>query len=187
MIDALQEERRRLQTLLGNLPGMAYRCRDNRDWSMDIVSTGCLQLTGYSAEDLTANRRFSYADLIHPEDRQMVWDGVRQGVDHGRPFELTYRIRTASGEEKWVWERGLGVLSAQGEVEDLEGFITDITDLKRAEETLRQSEARFKAIADTSPLAIVMSTRAEERTTYVNRTFVQLFGYSLEDVPDIAR
>ena len=62
---------------------------------------------------------------------------VQRRIAEGRHFQLEYRIITASGEEKWVWEQGVAIYSDSGEVEALEGLITDITERKRAEEALR--------------------------------------------------
>jgi PAS domain S-box-containing protein len=108
---------------------------------------------------------------------------VESGVREGRQFQITYRIRTPAGREKWVMEQGQGVFDAEGRLEGLEGFIMDITERTKAEETLRLSEARFRALADTSPLAIYMSEGLEQRAIYINPTFTSLLGYTLTDVP----
>ncbi len=102
----MRESRRRLSTLLGNLPGMAYRCRNDRQWTMELVSEGCLGLTGFPAADVQGNRVVSYASLIHPDDQAMVWEEVQAAVRDGRLFQLTYRIATAQGDMRWVWEQG---------------------------------------------------------------------------------
>src|SRR5205807_4874176 len=73
----LTESRRVLDTLVSNLPGMVYRCRNDPQWTMEIVSDGCLELTGYARADLLFNRAVSYADLIHPADRDTVWSAVQ--------------------------------------------------------------------------------------------------------------
>lgn len=138
--DALKESERRLSTLFSNLPGMAYRCANFPNWTMEFISEGCNELTGYSPEDLVGNRTLSYGDLIHPEDRQMVWDGVQEALDGKSPFELHYRIRTRSGDEKWVWERGRGVPSGRPDEMKLEGFISDVTQYRRLEEQLREAQ-----------------------------------------------
>ncbi|CAG0975399.1 MAG: sensory transduction histidine kinase [Candidatus Methanoperedens nitroreducens] len=59
----------------------------------------------------------------------------------------------------------------------------DITDIQRGEEMLRESEKKFRAMAETSPLAIYMSAGIEQKTEYINPTFTKLFGYTLEDIP----
>lgn len=136
--DIRQASHRTLSTLVNNLPAMVYRGRNNPDWTMEFVSQGAAELTGYRPRDLTNNRRLPYGALIVEADRQQVWNGVQAGLRENRPFELTYRIRTAQGAEKWVLERGRGNFSASGELLGLEGFITDITEEKRAELRLQR-------------------------------------------------
>ncbi len=137
--EALRESQRTLATLMSNLLGMAYRCRNDRDWTMEFVSEGCLHLTGYQPDDLIGNRTVSYAQLIHPDDRESVWDEVQAALRVKEPFHLVYRIQSAKAEEKWVWEQGQGVFSPSGELLALEGYITDVTDRERAEEALRKA------------------------------------------------
>jgi PAS domain S-box-containing protein len=132
---ALHETERTLATMLSNLPGMAYRCRNDQDWTMTFVSEGCLALTGHTVEDFHSTR-IVYNDLIHPDDQAMVWDSVQRAVATKQHFQLTYRILPRGEAEKWVWERGKGVFDDLGELLFLEGFITDITERKRAEDAL---------------------------------------------------
>ncbi len=69
---ALQESERRLSTLMNNLPGMAYRCRNDPSWTMEIVSGGAFRLTGYHPHELIGNAGKPFAKIIHPDDRKMV-------------------------------------------------------------------------------------------------------------------
>jgi PAS domain S-box-containing protein len=134
---ALEESQRILSTLISNLPGMAYRCRNDTNWTMSFVSEGSLELTGYHPHELMDNDVISYGDLIHPEDRQMVWEAVQAGLAAEDQYQITYRIVTPEGE-KWVWEQGRGVASAEGEVVALEGFITDVSERVMNEQILEQ-------------------------------------------------
>lgn len=143
---ALRESQRTLSILMSNLPGMAYRCRNDREWTMEFVSDGCYDLTGYQPTDLIRNAKVSYAQLIHPEDREQVWNDVQAALKEDKPFRLVYRIITAGGERKWVWEQGRGVASPEGDVVALEGFITDITKRVQAEEALRQHVERLRVL-----------------------------------------
>ena len=143
---ALLESRRRLETLMGNLPGMAYRCANDREWTMEFISDGCLELTGYRPEDIIGNAEVAYADLILEEDRKWVRDAAELGLAHRRPFQIVYRIRTASSAVKWVWEKGMGIFGEDGALQALEGFITDITERKRAEEAVRTSLAEKEVL-----------------------------------------
>ncbi len=136
--EALHESQRMLETLMGNLPGMAYRCRNDRDWTMEFVSQGCRELTGYDTEALLLNRDLSYNDVIHPDDRERIWAEVQDALGRRKSFQLLYRINDASGEEKWVWEQGIGVFDDGGGLLALEGFITDITERVKAEKSLAE-------------------------------------------------
>ncbi|MCG3146121.1 MAG: hypothetical protein HONDAALG_03976 [Gammaproteobacteria bacterium] len=136
--DVREASHRTLSILIDNLPGMVYRGRNNPDWTMEFVSQGAAELTGYQPRDLINNRQLPYGALIVAADRQQVWDSVQASLRENRHFELTYRIRTAQGTEKWVLERGRGNFSASGELLGLEGFITDITQEKRAELRLQR-------------------------------------------------
>ena len=148
----LADSRRLLLTLMSNLPGMVYRCANDPNWTMLFVSDGCLELTGYPPADLINNRRISYNDIIHPEDRQRIWDAVQTGVTTNQPFQFTYRIITADGRTKWVWEQGRGVFSPTGQLEALEGYITDITDRRFAEERIRLLAMAVDIAADVEEL-----------------------------------
>ena len=145
---ALAERQRRLTTLMGNLPGMAYRCANDASWTMEFASAGCLELTGYPPQALVGNDVLSYADVIDEEDRAKVWGTVEDRVEQNETWELTYRIRTASGERKWVWERGVSVRDDGGAVVALEGFITDMTAQHQAEERLSAAAAQWRDTFD---------------------------------------
>lgn len=134
----LKESRRKLKTLMDNLQGMVYSCLNDKNWTMKFVSEGALPLTGYSPEELTNNRELAYNDIIHPDDRDMVWNVIQKAVAKGEPYVLEYRIITKEGSPKWVWERGRGVFSADGELLKLEGIISDISDFKEAQEKISQ-------------------------------------------------
>lgn len=137
--ESLEESRRMLATLMGNLPGMAYRCRNDWGWTMEFVSEGSLALTGCSPSDLIESARVSYGNLIHPEDRQMVWNSVQNSLKTREHFQIMYRIITQGRRVKWVWEKGRGIFSSEGKLVALEGLVIDITERKLAEEQLKRS------------------------------------------------
>ncbi|MDQ2096876.1 MAG: PAS domain S-box protein [Tychonema bourrellyi B0820] len=141
--EALRESQRALATLMSNLPGMAYRFRNDTDRSMEFVSEGCYELAGYSPEEFTGTRQISLSELTHPDDRDTFCNAVEVALRENRPYQLTYRITSKSGEVKWVWEQGLGVFSESGELIALEGLITDISEQKRSEEALVRSQTEL--------------------------------------------
>ncbi len=146
--EIIRESQRAMSTLMGNLPGMAYRCRCDRDWSMEFVSEGSLSLTGYRPSEIMGDSLVSYGKLIHPRDREMVWQTVMKSVKKKEHYQLVYRIIRADKKIRWVWERGLGIYSPTGELLALEGFIADMTEQKHAEEQLEHSRKQLSIHAD---------------------------------------
>ena len=142
---ALIESERKLSKLMGNLPGMAYRCNDDEFRTMKYVSAGCKWLTDYSPFELIDNSKKAYMDMIHPDDRADVRHQIEASLSAGRPFQMEYRIVTAAGKQKWVWEEGLGVTAPDGTVNEVEGFISDMTEHKLEEEQLRKENRRLKS------------------------------------------
>lgn len=133
---ALEESERSKSVLLSNLQGMAYRCHYDRDWTMQFVSSGCRDLTGYAPGDLIGNRRVAFNDLITPEYRESLWAQWEKAVAKRQPFRSEYELVTSQGKRKWVLEIGQGVYNDQGNVEALEGIIFDISDRKDLEDHL---------------------------------------------------
>lgn len=138
---ALQESQRTLSTLIGNLPGMVYRYKNDPDWTVEFVSSGCQRLTGYAPTDLIGNRRVSYGrDLIAKEDRERVWSEIQLANKAKRPYQLSYTLHTADGSKKWVWEQGCGVSTPEDAVVAFEGYVFDVTQVRNLEEQLRKTE-----------------------------------------------
>ncbi len=129
----LKDEHERLQTLIHNIPGITYRCIKDKHWTMKFLSEGVEKLTGYEADEMLENKKIAYNEIIHPEDRDHVRREVEKGLENDAPYKVEYRIITASGDERWVWERGRAVGYQDGD-EVLEGAIIDITDKKETEE-----------------------------------------------------
>ena len=165
--EALRESERRMAALMANLPGMAYRCRNEHDWPIEFASDGALPLTGYTPEDFTRGR-VQYEPLIHPEDRSLVWDSVLGAVDQGRPYQINYRITSRDGRQKWVWEQGAAVRDENGAVLALEGFIIDATEKRHAQEEITRLNAQLEE-------------RVRERTAQLQAANAELeaFSYSL--------
>ncbi|MCK9281311.1 MAG: ATP-binding protein [Melioribacteraceae bacterium] len=132
----LTENQRILETLFSNLPGMAYRCRYDDDWTMLFMSEGVQQLTGYSREALLYNNLISYTKLILPEFHQMIIEETDKARDSKSQHNFIYKIKRADGEVRWVWEKGKTIFDEFGDVIFIEGFITDINDLKNYEDEL---------------------------------------------------
>jgi len=128
-----------------NLDGMAYRCRMDVEWTMLFVSRGCFDLTGYLPAALIDNQQLSWEEITLAEDRPRVRSEILLAVGLNRRFAVEYRILTASGEEKWVLERGIAVLDERNE-RVLEGFVEDISERRNSLIAVAQAELRYRHI-----------------------------------------
>jgi PAS domain S-box-containing protein len=124
---------------------------------------------------LIDNRTTSFANLIHPDDRAQVWDEVQRAIAEDRSFRLQYRIQPAGGGERWVWEQGRQVKFADGHAPVLEGFITDITERKRAHEALRDSEAKYRSLIENLTQSVFLKDR-DLQFVAVNGPFCRSLG-----------
>ena len=103
------------------------------------------------------------------------------GVTNARPFRLTYRINRFDGAERWVFEQGIGIFGPGGKLVALEGFITDITERIRAEETLRESEEKYR-ITTENATDIIWRIDLRGRFAVVSPSVERILGYSLKEI-----
>lgn len=163
----LRESQRMLASVLANLPGMAYRCRNEPGWPMDFVSEGAQALTGYAPAEFVRGA-VRYEQVIHPEDRAMVWEGVQRALAQRQRFQLSYRIMTAQGELRWVSEQGAAVARDSGGAVVLEGLVMDITERRRAQDEIARLNAELEE-------------RVRQRTAQLQSANAELeaFSYSI--------
>ena len=140
--DLLNESERSKSLLLAHLPGLAYRCKYDHEWTMLFVSQGCEKLTGYDSSELLFNRKISFNEVIAPEYHDGLWQEWRRVLSQHLPFSYEYQILTKDGTRKWVLEMAEGIYDENDEVVALEGIIIDIDHLKKMEEKI-QHEADF--------------------------------------------
>ena len=176
-----ERSQQELLSLLNNLPGVVYRCRNDPQWTMEFITPRVEELTGYAPEDLLQNNRLAYADLILEEDRARVWGSVQQGLAAKRHFRVEYRIRTSHDEEKWIWEQGTGVFAEDGSLRFIEGFLFDVTEHKRTEQALRASEEKYRTILEHVAEGYFEIDLAGS-FTFFNETVCEAFGYSREEL-----
>ena len=124
---SLLANHRTLSELLNDFRGMVFRCRNDKQWTMEYISAGSLELTGYRPREIINNARISYDRMIVEEDREEVRASVKRAVLEKSGYDLIYSINTANNERKLIWERAKGIYSQSNDLLGLEGFMTDIT------------------------------------------------------------
>ncbi|HVR50152.1 MAG TPA: ATP-binding protein [Pseudorhodoferax sp.] len=159
---ALQERLQQRADLYASLPGAAYRCTPDTNWTVEFISEGVLQLSGWSQADYLASPLL-LRELVHPDDHQRVVDEIQAAADAQTDFTVEYRALHRDGHQFWAQEKGRAVRDAAGRVIWLDGVITDITERKALQQALR--EARHSAeTAAASKTAFLANIGHEVRT-----------------------
>lgn len=174
---ALAEHQRFVSTLLANVPGMAYRAEADPDGALMFASQGAMALTGIPPQNLIVGGHSAYRDLIHHDDRARVSAAIAQALADRTPFRITYRIRDAQGQEKWVWEQGTGVYDPAGLVSSVEGLVTDISEQKAGEEALSRVRAYLKSVIDSMP-SVLVGVDTDGRLVDWNEHAARMSGFS---------
>jgi len=170
------DSERVLKVLVRNLDGMVFRCALDAEWTVHFASDGCYALTGYRPEDLVGNRLVSCEQLTHPEDRVAVRDAIMAAVIDGSRYRIEYRILCKDGSQKWVLERGAGVIDERGE-RVLEGFVEDVTEQVSSQRQIAEAELRYRSIFENSVIGMFQTT-ADGRYLAANRALARLYGYA---------
>lgn len=172
----IHDRQRMLDGLVDNLDGLVYCNLYDKYWTMIFVSNGCKNLTGFSPEDLIFNKVISYEEIIFKDDRQMVRNAVDEAISLGTHFEIEYRIVHANTSIIWVSERGNPIYNAQGKVNAIEGFIQNITERKQIEQSLRDTESRYRSIFENA-IEGIFQTTPDGHYLIVNPALARIYGY----------
>ncbi len=140
--DALRENERLMNSVLSQLPGLAYRCLVDRNWSVLFARGNFRPIGGIDADDLAAGRVY-YGDMLHPDDAERCARNVAEALARREPYENEHRIFDRAGNVKWILARGRGIFAEDGTFRYLDGLNIDITERKQSEEALRQANARL--------------------------------------------
>ena len=165
--------------LFTNLPGFAYSCKFDKDWTMMFMSEGCEKITGYAPEEIINNTLISYGQIIYKNDREYVRKTVRDSISEDNHFEMEYRIVSKSGEINWVWERGICLKDNKGALTVIEGYITDITERKINEIEKLENKQIYQDLVELSPDGIIILDY-KSRVVSVNTALCEITGYPEE-------
>ncbi len=147
-------------------------------WQFRYVSPQLARIAGRPPEYL--DQPFKWSELIHPHDRDEYRTHLRRLLIHGTDVEQLYRVQTPGGESRWVRDRLQVVRDASSRAVRLDGCVTDVTEQRRAEDALRQSEERFRALVEKSRDGIML---VDERSAilYASPSLNQMLGYEPKD------
>jgi len=166
----LRASEQKFRTLANNIPSVIYQCLNDEKYTVLYVNDAIEDLTGYSRGDFM-DGAVTFFDLYHPDDLPIVTASFKG------QFRIIYRIYHKSGELRWVDEWGTGIEEENGEVKLIEGVLIDITEQKKMEIALRDSEEQYRSLFDRMLDGFYRSTH-EGRFVDVNSAMVKMFGFS---------
>ncbi len=157
------------------------------DWDLQtgavVWDARLYRICGFTRGDAAAPKGEKFFQFVHPDDREALIRAVERAIDGGRPLRHEFRFLRPDGQLRWLATRGVAINDPDGRPLRMIGLNYDITDRKQAEEALKESEARFRAMADGLPL-IVWVHGPEGEQQFVNRTFCDFFGVSQTEMRD---
>lgn len=147
----LESSRTLLETLISHIPGNLYSVSQSPNGlvKFEYVSSGCRELLELEPEQILTDPHLCL-ELIHPDDRPGYNTAVNQSAQTLKPFSHQWRLITPSGKIKWVQGSSRPQLRPPGDIV-WHGVILDISDQKKAEIALQQSEERYRHITATIP------------------------------------
>jgi PAS domain S-box-containing protein len=157
-------------------------------WEVDLEtlegvwSPNRFDLLGLPRSPDSRGRFQDWIDRVHPEDRALAETAARRCFERGVPYTIEYRIlRADDGAERWLQSHGSRIDYADSRLSRFVGVSFDVTDRKRAEEELRESEARFRAIFEQANDFLVTTTLDNEITS-VNPAVIEAIGYPADEI-----
>lgn len=151
-----KEKEEKYKQIIEKLPGFAYICEYNENWTMKYLSAGFKTLTGYDPSNFIDDKLMSFTNIISSTDRESVWNNVDIELQQLKSFELEYRIKTSSEDEVWVWEKGTLIKNSEdSQNKYLIGIILDINDKKIAQKQLTLNEFKYRNIFEQAEICLL--------------------------------
>ena len=180
--------RARTRELVEQLPVVVFVDTDELRGTTVYISPNVEKVLGHPQASVLEDHERWYRS-IHPEDRDEFWRSWEDAWKRGTPFHAEYRLLRPDGEEVWIRESSVLVLSESGRRLAWQGVVEDLTSEKRSQEEVRESESRYRALVERVPAVVYeMDPDDERRTLYVSPHVEQVLGYSRAewlDQPDI--
>lgn len=173
---SLRESEKRFRTLADGTPIIIWTT--DASGKNQFVNKAWCDFFGFSEAEAQS---VDWKELLHPEDFDGYTEPINEAIQAHRGFVAQARVRRSDGSWRWIESHGEPRLSDSGEFLGLAGSTFDITEHKEAEEALRESEERFRTMADGTPI-LIWITDASGRIQFVNRAYCDFFDVTEEQV-----
>jgi PAS domain S-box-containing protein len=175
--EALEKSEEKYRSFLQNFQGIAFK--GGTDFIPSFFHGSVEKITGYKEEDILKGNP-PWDKVIHPDDKNKIIKKGKEFQNPGYATEQEYRIIRKDGKVRWIGEFIRSVGDETGKLWGFEGVMYDITEKKKAEEALRESEERNRTLIDTSPYAILL-TDINGKILFLNKRGYELFKFNRRD------
>lgn len=177
----VEEELMKERRLFIGGPTVVFNWKAQEGWPVEYVSPNIADQFGYAPEDLTSGK-IPYSTIIHPDDLARVAAEVSAYSIQGMTsFEQTYRIIRADGCYRWLLDFTIVISGTDGVISNYLGYVLDITEHRKAEEDLCQSEERFRRLTENARDVIFRMSLPDGKFEYVSPAAHSVFGYYPEE------
>ncbi len=181
---ALRESENRYKRITESITDYIFTVRVENGVAVETHhGAGCLAVTGYTEEEFFADQ-FLWLRMVPEEDRSLILEQAERALNGGNVAGIEHRIVRKDGAVRWVRNSPVVRRDADGTLLSYDGLIQDITERKQAEDKLKKSEQDLKSLLELLPVGVGWSD-TNGNIEYVNRNFLELFGYTLQDIPTI--
>jgi PAS domain S-box-containing protein len=177
--DALRDAEERYRNLVERLPVVTYTAAIDPTVPATYMSPQMETLTGYTAEECMTDPDM-LERLLHPDDRDRMMAAHHHTLETGEPLRAEYRVVGKDGRVAWVLDEAVVVTDADGEPAYLQGAMLDVTARRAAEAALRETEDRFRTMADSAPVLIWMC-HGDGAPAFFNQGWLAFVGRTLEE------
>ncbi|MBU4138637.1 MAG: PAS domain S-box protein [Euryarchaeota archaeon] len=177
--DELKRTGEQISIMIDSLPLIPYTCKAEGDFAVTYISKSVTRITGYKPGDFTSNPSF-WADNIHPEDKQKVFEELTLLFEKGEYYH-EYRYKISDGSYSVFGDTLRLIKNPDGKISHIVGTWQDITERKLAEISLRESEERFRSVAQSANDAII-SSDGHGKIVFWNDAAKKIFGYESSEV-----
>jgi PAS domain S-box-containing protein len=155
-------------------------------WDLDLQTEECLispkmaELMDFSPEQTTVPGAQWWESIV-PEDRTLMTSALATSNENDAPFDLEFRIALKDGRQRWLYSRGGVSRDASGKALRVHGASIDVTERKRADEKLRESEGRLRRAIEIETVGVIFF-KTDGSITDANDAFLRMSGYNREDL-----
>ena len=176
--EALRASEKKYRLLVKNITSVVYK--GYKDWSVEFFDKKIELIVGYTTDDFNS-KRMKWNDIIVEEDIETAREIFIKALKTDKSYVREYRINSKAGDIQWIQERGYIVCDNKGKIDSVSGVFFNITERKRTEEALKESEEKYRTLLETTYEGCWL-INPERKAIEVNQALCNMLGYRQDEM-----